>query len=646
MTRLNATLILLLSLFFIHPSFSQKQSTILNWKADVSLNTYLVQQLHVQYDTRRMEFNRAITAKESTLSYIKTVKQQFKALLGTLPENAALKPVITGVIEKQDYRIEKIVYQSFENHHVTANLYVPKGNGKFPAVLLFCGHEDLAKATDSYQRTAILFAENGFVVLVVDPISQSERVQLTDDRGKALTRGSTTEHTLLNLSSSLVGTSVAAYELFDNVRSLDYLVTRPEVDVNKIGCLGNSGGAMQAIYFAAFDDRVKIVAPCSYLASRENTLATSGAADGCAQIPNEGLAQLEMSDYLIAAAPKPMLILAGRYDFIDYNGTLQSVDDLKKVYKTLNAPEKLKLFTFDDGHGISKPKREVAVQWFRRWFLNDPKPIREGDLETLTDKELFVTAKNNVNLSYPDEVTIAARNLHLFNVMASARQDFAKQSLVFRQGKVKELLGIKSFVNKFELETVAPNQVILRYQTEMPLPMRLYPAAGGAKKVVIWLGAEKEEIERYGKQSTDFVVVADVRGTGETMDKAALNDPKYFSQDYRNAVLALHMGKPLVGQRTTDIINLINFVKSDPKLAHLPIEINAIGLIGIDALHAAFLNPKISKVNITKCISSYQEILKQPLAKDRYGAVIPNVLSYYDLPDLVNWIGENKVVFQ
>lgn len=168
---------------------------------------------------------------------------------------------------------------------------------------------------------------------MIDPISQSERVQLTDSDGNSLTRGSTTEHTLLNLSSNLLGTSVAVYELFDNVRGLDYLVSRPEIDAGKIGCIGNSGGAMQAIYFAAFDERVKVFAACSYLASREQTLSTLGAADGCAQIPREGFAQLEMADYLIAAAPKPVLILAGRYDFIDYNATLSSYKDLQRVKK-------------------------------------------------------------------------------------------------------------------------------------------------------------------------------------------------------------------------------------------------------------------------------------------------------------------------
>lgn len=632
--------------FIIFTACSQKQPNVLNWKTDVSLNTYLVQQMHQHYDARRVAFNKALTTKTNTLAYIKSIKQKFKAVLGGLPQQAALKPKITGFIEKSDYRIEKIVYQSFENHHVTANLYLPKGKGKFPAVLFFCGHEDLSKATESYQQTATLFAKNGFVVLVIDPISQSERVQLTDENGNALTRGSTTEHTLLNLSSSLLGTSVAAYQLFDNVRSLDYLVTRPEVDVNKIGCLGNSGGAMQAIYFSAFDERIKMIASCSYLASREKTLEMTGAADGCAQIPNEGMAQLEMSDYLIAAAPKPTLVLAGRYDFIDYNGTLQSIEDLKKVYKTLNSSERLKFFTFEDGHGLSKPKREVAVQWFRTWLYNDQKPIKEENLEALTEKELFVTANGKVSASYPEEINISQKNVQLFNSKAIYRQDFAQQSLVFRKEKVKNLLGIKSLSNRFEVETVDNNAIILRCKDEMPLPMRVYPTEKMAKKVVIWIGDETNKVDSIDTQTEDFMILADLRGTGETTDKSALNDPKYFSKDYRNAILALHIGKPLVGQRTTDILNILNFIQSNPKTAGLPIEINAVGLIGIPALHAAFLNSSITKIKLSQCISSYQQILNQSLAKDRYGAVVSDVLTYYDLPDLIKWIGENRVVFQ
>ncbi|RZL28422.1 MAG: hypothetical protein EOO96_20905, partial [Pedobacter sp.] len=196
-------------------AFAQKQFNVLGWKADVSVNTYLLQQMQSQYNERKITFNKALASKPSTQTYIQTVRIKFKELVGNLPDKADLTAEITGTIHKDNYRIEKVIYQSFKNHHVTANLYIPNGKGKFPAVLLFCGHEDSAKATESYQKTAILFAKHGFVVFVIDPISQSERVQLTDKDGKALTRGSTTEHTLLNLSSNLLGTSAAAYELFD-----------------------------------------------------------------------------------------------------------------------------------------------------------------------------------------------------------------------------------------------------------------------------------------------------------------------------------------------------------------------------------------------------------------------------------------------
>lgn len=651
-------LVIQIAFFFITlTTFAQKQTNVLDWKTDVSLNTYLVQQMKAQYEARTIEFDRALTSQANTLAYIESIRQKFKSVVGELPQKSTLDAKTTGVIQKDGYRIEKIVYQSFANHRVTANLYLPNGKGKFPSVLLFCGHEDLSKATLSYQQTAILFAKNGFVVFVIDPISQSERVQLTDVSGKSLTRGSTTEHTLLNLSSNLLGTSAAAYELFDNIRGLDYLVTRPEVDVTKIGCIGNSGGAMQAIYFAAFDDRVKIIAPCSYLASREKTLETTGAADGCAQIPNEGLAQLEMSDYLIAAAPKPILVLAGKYDFIDYNGTLQSYSDLKKVYKSLSSSEKLSLFTFDDGHGISKPKREAAVQWFRKWFYNDDKPITEGILETLTANDLFVTSSGKVNTSYLDEVSVAQQNELLYEQKATLRAQFAQQPIAERKKKIESLLGIKPNIEKLEIENLEKgisvdhikfDRLVLRKKDEVPLPLRIYQPVSNPKRIIISLNDNVQQrdslISNWQNTKSDAILISvDLRGTGETTDKPEMNDPKYFSKDYRNAILALHIGKPLVGQKVKDILNVVTFIKGDKNLQDLPITINATGLVAIPALHAMFLNSEINNIYFDQSITSYQSILNHPLGKDRYGAVIANVLSYYDLPDLINWIGKDRV---
>lgn len=649
-------IIIFLFVFCCTNSFAQKQYNVLDWKADVSLNTYLVQHMRKQYEKRNADFSEALKSKAKTIAYIETVKQKAKTLFSKMPQRAALNTQITGVIEQEGYKIEKIIYQSFLNHYVTANLYLPNTTGKLPAVLLFCGHEDVSKATESYQKTAILLAKNGFVVFVIDPISQSERVQFTDENGKSLTRGSTTEHTLLNLSSNLLGTSVAAYELFDNQRGLDYLLTRKEVDASKIACVGNSGGGMQTIYFAAIDDRVKAMVPCSYLASRENTLATTGAADGCAQIPNEGAFHLEMSDYLIAAAPKPTLVLAGRYDFIDYNGTLQSYHDLKKVYASLGHPEKLSLFTFDDGHGISKPKREKAVQWLRKWFYNDDRIVIEPELLVLTDKDLFASAKQKVSLSFPEEITVQKKNELLFEQYDKTRKSFVKLDVVQRKKSIQNLLNINLNPQKLNIEKAGNVQVkglsfeklIIRKNDEIPLPTLIAYPKSKVEKVVIWLGDEGKnkliDSVNLSDESTAYIF-ADLRGIGETMDKVEMNDPKYFSKDYRNAMLALHIGKPLLGQRTEDIATLLDFIAGNQQLSGAKIEVNTKGNIGIAALHAAFFRSEINKLYLYKCLESYQQILKQPLVKDRYGLVVNNLLEHYDIPDMASWIKSAEVSF-
>lgn len=654
-------IVALLFMSFVLPIKAQKQYQVMDWKTDVTLNTYLVQQMKSQYQQRRHQFDNALANKSSAIAYQNQVKAKAKLLFSVMPQKASLDTKIKGLIQRDCYRIEKIVYQSFKNHHVTANLYVPNGKGSFPAVLLFCGHEDSSKATESYQKTAQLLVENGFVVFVIDPISQGERVQLTGEDGKSLTRGSTTEHTLLNLQSNLLGTSVAAYELFDNQCGLDYLLTRKEVDINKIACVGNSGGAIQAIYFAAVDPRVKAIVPCSYLSSRENTLATSGAADGCAQIPNEGALQLEMSDFLIAAAPKPILVLAGRYDFIDYNGTLQSVADLRRFYGKLGISNRNGLFTYDDGHGISKPKREKAVQWLRKWFYNDDRRVVEPEMPVLDDTSLLSSDKGKVSLSYPNEVSVPQLNAQLFDQLAQRRADFSKNTMDFKLERIQKLLQINPLKKEVQSETIGRldkmgltlNKIILRKEGEVPLPLLLYRPEQPVKRVVILISdAGKANLadsisflKKYMDDHRTAIILADLRGTGETTDKAALNDPKYFSDDYRNAMLALHIGKPMLGQRTTDVLTLLDFSSTLVTAKQPEISLVCFGNVGLAGLHASLFNDQLTHIELHHSLKSFKEIFDNPLAKNRYNLVVNGIANYYDIPDLIRWQQYKSIKF-
>ena len=122
----------------------------------------------------------------------------------------------------------------------------------------------------------------------------------------------------MNADAALLGQTTPGEEFWDNARGLDYLLTRPEVDTARLGCLGNSGGATQAATFMALEPRMKVAALCSYVASGEKNLELTGPADGCVQLPGAGRARLDIADWPIMFAPKPLLILAGRYDFVDY----------------------------------------------------------------------------------------------------------------------------------------------------------------------------------------------------------------------------------------------------------------------------------------------------------------------------------------
>src|SRR5699024_4410775 len=134
--------------------------------------------LHDQYVFRDSLISNAFETK-TLKNYQENVEKKYQKIIGGFPANSDLKAEVTGTIKQDGFQIKKVVYESFPGHHVTADLYIPSGKGPFPAVLFLCGHEATAKATLTYQQTAIRFAQNGFIALVIDPISQGERYQLT-----------------------------------------------------------------------------------------------------------------------------------------------------------------------------------------------------------------------------------------------------------------------------------------------------------------------------------------------------------------------------------------------------------------------------------------------------------------------------------
>jgi len=642
-----------LLLFCFYPGlYGQYDYRVLDWKSESTLRNYLLQDMHKQYDIRREYLDEALVSETKLLEYQSECRERYLSLLDCNFSDQPLNAVVTKHSIFEGYAVETVIFESKPLHHVTADLYLPDLPGPHPAVLMFSGHEMTSKATESYVQTAVLFAVNGFVVLVVDPISQGERVQFTDQKGQRILRGSTTEHTILNAGASLVGNSVVAWELSDNKRALDYLVSRPEVDTSRIGCLGNSGGGTQTTYFIAGDNRIKVAAPCSFVAQRERNFELTGANDGCQHLAGEGANRLEISDYLIMFAPKPILILAGRYDFVDYTGTVAVYDELRKVYEMLNAPDRVALFTFDDGHGISSPKRVAAVKWFRQWLCNDIGEIDDISYPLPGEDQLNSTVTGQVNSTFSGEIRLQDYSLSEALELQTARETFAEVStLAEKQKKIKELLAIDAktsklyveYKNEIQRDGYSLKKIIIRRDGEVPLPCIIYTPMTQhiSDTAIIWIDPEnKSRIALCDSLIAPYlnggmpVIVADLRGMGEMAEKSEDNDPKYYNREYNNAMLSIHNGRPLPGQRTEDILALVEFMCPEGITGEKCVKIIAGGAAAPSAYFAAALDKRIMALESYSTIESYIEILEQPTEKDWYSYVIPGVLKYFDLSDV------------
>jgi hypothetical protein len=165
----------------------------------------------------------------------------------------------------------------------------------------------------------------------------------------------------------------------------------------------------------------------------------------------------------------------------------------------------------------------------------------------------------------------------------------------------------------------------------------------------VWLNEKgKNEIARNDSlvasilSRGDVLLLADLRGYGESIDPLQWNESKYATKEYRNAMISLHAGIPLPGQRVTDILTILDFVSNDSQLQHHSLDIHANGTYGPAALHAAVLDRRIANVRLEHSIKSYTEFLTDPLQQEMYTNVLYGVLRYYDLPDLIDKIDAER----
>ena len=643
----------------------------LKFSSPQSWFNYLMLWQHQRDDQRGEELQQAYASKADMEAYIASVRQKMRQLAGNFPERGDLHSRVVGTVEGDGFVVEKIVFESHPHHYVTAHLYLPVGNKskKFPACVEMCGHGLQGKGNGS--GTAVQMARNGIAVLVVDPIGQGEMQQLIDGTGRNQTRGVTTEHTLLAPAYNLLGTSLEAQIFWDNSRAVDYLCSRKDIDAKNIGCYGFSGGGTEASYLLALDDRIQAASVGLFFSDRTRTLELQGPSDGCQWIPGEGALGINHADMALCMAPRPFQVLDGLFDFVDHYGALKGMKEVQQAYDVLGASERVEQYYAADGHACPPDAMEHLVGWMKRWLCGDA-TLPHIDEVSFRGKDMLCTSAGQVNLEFADAESTMQYAVRRYDELAKQRETFCAQPIEEIRKQMCSLLGLDECILSQEpLPATLPGSTLaksvvpsgrthgrdfeeyrfqLNCEGEMPVAVvvRIPNSATAESPIELhlhergkaWYLGDMEKLDMTS--NGNVIVAADVRGVGEMEDPYIYNLTKYWNREWRSAVVALHGGRPLVGQRVVDVLTLVDFCSSNPLLSGRPLHVVGDGLFGPVLMHATVLDPRIQKVTLTHTLKSWKEYLSNPLQRDMQSNVIQGVLQYYDLPDLVR-LAEGRV---
>jgi cephalosporin-C deacetylase-like acetyl esterase len=591
------------------------------------------------------------------------MRSKFVELIGGLPnEKTPLNVRMTGEVRRDGYAVRKVVFESRPEFYVTANLYVPLADTPpFPAVLVPVGHELAGKADDAYQRLSIGLARRGYVVLIYDAVSQGERMQFWDFvfRHRGLVDKSN-EHGLLGIRENLLGQNLARDLIWDGLRALDYLSTVPEVDAARIGITGHSGGGALATYISLLDPRIKVASIVTFISSIPKKIEArdmDSEADPEQDIQGLLNAGIDHAELLALIAPRPVLIGAAVRDFFPIEGTRQTYAEMEKLYRRLGISERAKMVAFDHEHAYSQPLREATTEWFDRWLKGREDEVHEPDISVEHESALWCTPTGQVVSSLGGK---RIRELHQAEAgRLTARLAKQRMQESFRRelaGKIRARLHLSGSGVGIHARSVGEarsgglivEKIVLEVEPGIVVPValsHLQTETGRRHPAIVYLrdrdaAADDPQVFENLTQRGWTVIVADVRGFGETMPRAQVADSRMYCfhpRDGRDAdfsYAADSLGRPILGMRVWDAMHVIGYAESRADVDPRNLVLVGRGWAGVIALFAAVLDERVSRIAVEGVPTSYAELFDvdmyaQPASLLPFGA-----LHDFDLQDV------------
>jgi cephalosporin-C deacetylase-like acetyl esterase len=445
----------------------------------------------------------------------------------------------------------------------------------------------------------------------------------------------------------LMGEDLTQYHIWDGMRAIDYLLTRPEVDPRRIGCAGHSGGGTMTMFLSALDERVRCAVVNEGGTGHRWPMRVPSTRFGPSDVEQNlfpaALYGIDLCDVLASIAPRPLLTLVEEYNpHFD-----AAAAHIRRRYEQLEVPDHFGTGEATDPHAWTLKLRLATTAWFSHWFYSRPGPAREPDFEPEKPADLFCVPGGSLLAAHKGQsiwtvIQAKAARLPPRRSAPPAPDEIAK---VLRYLKRTEPLGTRHLVDTprrgyrvEKIEFLSEPGIYIPAWVFVPespknSPVTLYFDERGKEKE----GEEFGLYERLARKGM-MVIAADVRGIGSTAPpqtgRGTGDFAHLFSVDAALTYMAWFMDESLFGQRVADVIRTVDYAAGRVDVRHEGLRVAGVGAGALWALYAAALDSRIKEVYAERPLISYRALT----TSDRYlhgsPVFLRDVLLHFDLPQV------------
>jgi dienelactone hydrolase len=642
-------LLCVLCAFVVNLPFARANKDEKPKPGDVMIDKYLAQETD-KLSQRVLDGAKTLDEWQSKLPRL---RQEYLYMLGLwpLPNKTPLHAVITSTKEEDGVIIDKLHFQSKPGLYVTGDLYRPKSRErqradvKLPAILYVCGHSNRGRDGNktAFQDHGMWFASNGYICLMIDslqlgeipgvhhgtygrPYNHLRAYGIKGEPGAAGTASTTGDVVENRWWWQARGYTPAGVECWNGIRAIDYLVSRPDVDPDRIGVTGISGGGAATIWISAADERVKCAVPVSGMSDLESYVKNKIINHHCDCMLMINTYGWEWTTIAALIAPRPMLFCNSDNDTIfPMDGNRRIADRLRKLYKMYDKPELFDDYVSKGGHDYRPDLRIAIFKWINKHLKNDTGPVKDADFKPIPGKELRVFAEDS---DVPKDA-INGKIDETFVPKAEVKLPEPGKFEEWKTGLMAELRNksFRSFPEQIAPAKLLPggNWLYDHVSPEDGIVLAV-PGIVDANSITLFIVGQEEP--RMGKKEALDLELLDSLSKHGVAEFIAPRGARMLTASWSrksppNYVERAHVlvGKTVDQQRVYDIIAVVRYFKSTYKKT-TTWKVAGLGDAGMLGAYAALFEPSIKEVTIF-----------EPPASHRDGPIFLNVFRVLDIPE-------------